>query len=529
MLVYNACMHELVLEVLSGPTLSSRQLKLDEPRILGRSPECDWVLADPGISRRHAAIEARTAGLYLRDLGSRAGTFVNDHAVDPERPVPLAEHDRVRIGPWRFRVRREETAPARSHTAIASAVSLGSVTRIAAPVLAAERRLELLVEFAATTVNAESVRAIVHQLCDFAQRGSAARVATVWLQVDGGFEAGASLPATEPAFPCIAELFASASQGSVVQADIELPGSPGVRPVLAVALRVDKDIRGYLVAELTRPDARQRADAAEFAHALARLAGLTLGNVERRDMERRVERLHADLDQAREVQRQILPPAHGECAGTRYAFHVHPGRLVAGDLVDVFALDEHRCAVVLGDVAGAGVGAGFLMASVQAYLHAELLETSDPALAARRCNQYVSRVGGGRFATAWIGVVDSRARRIHFVDAGHGHGRHIRTDGHPHKLDGRGAIPLGIDAGAHFEAEQLMLDHGERLVLYSDGIAEIRGAGGDTFAPNVLDQILRRGAHPHADVSAVIAGIELFAGGSMPSDDASILAFDLPS
>lgn len=46
------------------------------------------------------------------------------------------------------------------------------------------------------------------------------------------------------------------------------------------------------------------------------------------------------------------------------------------------------------------------MASVQAYLHAELLETSDPALAARRCNQYVSRVGGGRFATAWIGVVD---------------------------------------------------------------------------------------------------------------------------
>lgn len=75
-----------------------------------------------------------------------------------------------------------------------------------------------------------------------------------------------------------------------------------------------------------------------------------------------------------------------------------------------------------------------------------------------------------------------------------------------------------------------MLDHGERLVLYSDGIAEIRGAGGDTFAPNVLDQILRRGAHPHADVSAVIAGIELFAGGgALPSDDASILAFDLPS
>ena len=67
--------------------------------------------------------------------------------------------------------------------------------------------------------------------------------------------------------------------------------------------------------------------------------------------------------------------------------------------------------------------------------------------------------------------------------------------------------------------------YGSALVLG----AEIRGAGGDTFAPIVLDQILRRGNHPQADVSAVIAGIELFAGGSMPSDDASILAFDLPA
>lgn len=521
-------MHDLVLEVLSGPTLSSRQLKLDEPRILGRSPECDWVLADAGISRRHAAIESRANGYYLRDLGSRAGTFVNDHAVDPDRPVPLAEHDRVRIGPWRFRVRREEAALARSPTHMTASVSLGSVTRIAAPVLAAERRLELLVEFAAITVNAENVQVIVRQLCDFAQRGSAARVVSAWLEDSGRYTLAASIPDTEAAFPCITELCEGARQGSVVQADIELPGSHGVRPVLAVALRVDKEIRGYVLAELTRPDPRQRADAAEFAHALARLAGLTLGNVERRDMERRVERLHADLEQAREVQRQILPPAHGQCAGTRYAFHVHPGRLVAGDLVDVFALDEYRCAVVLGDVAGAGVGAGFLMASVQAYLHAELLGTCDPAMAARRCNQYVSRVGGGRFATAWIGVVDSRERRIHYVDAGHGHGRHVRSNGHPSKFEGRGAIPLGIDAGAHFEAEHLMLDAGERLILYSDGIAEIRGNNGDTFAPLVLDQILRRGTHPQGDVSSVIAGLELFAGGSMPSDDASILAFDLP-
>ncbi len=521
-------MQELVLEALSGPTLTARQIRLDAARHLGRSPECDWVLPDPGVSRRHATIEPRDGHLFLRDLGSRAGTFVNDQAVDPERPVPLAEHDRVRIGPWRFRIRREETAPAPSHNTGNANVSLASVTRIAAPVLAAERRLELLVEFAATTVNADSVASIVRQLADFAQRGSGARVASIWMDGEDGPEMSVSLPEREAPLPYLQEIVDSARQGSVVQAEVSLPGLDGVRPVIAVGLRVDKEIRGFLIAELNRPDPRQRADAAEFAHALARLAGLTLGNVERRDMERRVERLHADLEQAREVQRRILPPASGVCAGTRYGFHVHPGRLVAGDLVDVFAIDAHRCAVVLGDVAGAGVGAGFLMASVQAYLHAELLQTGDPALAAMRCNRYVSRVGGGRFATAWIGVVDAHARSIRFVDAGHGHGRHMRADGTPDAFASRGSIPLGIDSGAQFDAEFLLLRRDERIVLYSDGVAEIRGPGGATFAPDALDQILRRGGEPQVDVASVMAGLELFAGGSMPSDDASILAFDLP-
>lgn len=521
-------MSDLVLEILSGPALPTRQLTLDQSRVLGRSPDSDWVLADAGVSRRHAVIELQGSVLYLRDLGSRAGTFINDQAASPDRPIPLSEHDRLRIGPWRFRVRRQQSAPARGMTGVMSAVSLGSATRIAAPVLAAERRLELLVEFAATTVSADNVGSIVAQLADFAQRGSAARVATVWLQGESEMEMAASVPATENAFPCISELCDGASQGGVVQGDIELPNSSGTHPVLAVALKVDKETRGYLLLELLRPDPRARSDAAEFVHALARLAGLTLGSVERRDIERRMQRLHADLNQAREVQRLILPPAFGICAGTRYAFHVHPGRVVAGDLVDVFALDEFHCAVVLGDVAGNGVGAGFLMASVQAYLHAELLVTGDPVLAATRCNRYISRIGGGHFATAWIGVIDARDRRIRYVDAGHGHGRHMRAGGEPHKLQGRGAIPLGIDADARFDMDELILEEHDRLILYSDGVAEIRGNAGDTFAPTVLDQILRRGGLPKDDVTAVIAGMEIFAGGSMPSDDASILAFDLP-
>lgn len=519
-------MSELILELLSGPELPTRQWPLAAGFVLGRSADCALVLPDPGVSRRHAALEELGGRLCLRDLGSRAGTYLNDHPIDPARPTPISEHDRVRIGPWRFRLRRSEAPAARS---LPGAVSQGSVTQIATPMLAAERRLELLVEFAATTANADDAALITRHLADFARRGTNARASSVWVGVEDGWILAAAQPdtaATAPALP--PEVLEAARAGGVVQADVALPGESASRPLLAVALRVDKVVRAVLLVELATPDRRQRADAAEFAHALARLAGLTLGNFERRDIERRHQRLAADLEQARDVQRRILPVQQGHASGTRYALHVHPGRLVAGDLVDVFAIDEGRCAVILGDVAGAGVGAGFLMASVQAYLHAELLETGDPATAARRCNRYVSRVGGGRFATAWIGVVDAAARRIRFVDAGHGLGRRIAADGRSSGLGGLGSIPLGIDAGAGFDAEELALDHGERIVLYSDGVAEIRSPDGTAFAPDALAYSLTLGGSPQADVAAVMAELARFAGGALPSDDASILAFDLP-
>lgn len=518
-------MPDLVLELLSGPELPARQWPLAAGLVLGRSADCALVLPDPGVSRRHAALEPKDGRLHLCDLGSRAGTYLNDHPVDPARPAPIAEHDRVRIGPWRFRVRRVETPAARS---LSGAVSQGSVTQIATPMLAAERRLELLVEFAATTASVDDAALIALHLADFARRGTNARASSVWVGVEDGWVLAAAQPEAASSASLPPEVLEAARAGGVVQADVAMPGESASRPLLAVALRVDQEVRAVLMVELKTPDRRQRADAAEFAHALARLAGLTLGNFERRDIERRHQRLAADLEQAREVQRRILPVQQGLAAGTRYALHVHPGRLVAGDLVDVFAVDEHRCAVILGDVAGAGVGAGFLMASVQAYLHAELLETGDPATAARRCNRYVSRVGGGRFATAWIGIVDASARRIRYVDAGHGLGARIGLGGGSSPLGGRGSIPLGIDSGAGFEAEELHLAQGERIVLYSDGVAEIRSPAGTAFAPDALAHSLTLGGHPEADVAAVMAELARFAGGALPSDDASILAFDLP-
>ena len=107
------------------------------------------------------------------------------------------------------------------------------------------------------------------------------------------------------------------------------------------------------------------------------MCGLALSNLKRVDLEHRQRRLEEEVQAAREAQLLILPPEHGVVGGIEYAMRMRPGQFVAGDLFEVIALDEHRTAVCIGDVAGHGVDAGVLMAASQSHLNAALQQLRD--------------------------------------------------------------------------------------------------------------------------------------------------------
>ena len=505
---------ELKLEQVGGPALATPSFAIGKRVLFGRGSDSDVLLADPEVSRRHALMEWRGERWLLLDLGSRAGTYLNDLRLDADKAAPVHEHDRVRIGPWRFRVRTVGTA---GSPRAATVRALGSATQLAMPILAAERRLELLVEFVAAAGAARTPERLNLVIVDFAQRGSNAKTASLWAN-DPNLQGLAWLPADAQIAP-LPDAFEASDHGGVVP--VELRESPQ-RWALVAALRVDSEALNYLQLEFA-PGEVLKPETSELIHALARMAGLSLANFERRDAEQRIARLHNDLDQAHEVQQRMLPASQGALAGLRYALHVHPGRLVAGDLVDIFALSEHCTAILLGDVSGAGFGAAVMMSSAQAYLHSELLETRDPALAAKRCNDYLTRVGGGRFVTAWIGVFDRSDQSLRVVDAGHGHARCVAVDRSVRTLQLSGGIPLGIDLHAQFKVETLQLGAGERLVLYSDGVAEHRGTGSQAFVEHI-DSLLRHSPSCERDVSDLLAALELHGGGRLPDDDATLLA-----
>jgi phosphoserine phosphatase RsbU/P len=523
-------LERLKLEQVGGPVLAEAVVALAGPVLLGRGTDCQIVLPDSAVSRRHALIEQRAGQYWLTDLESRAGTFINDVRLDAKLAAPLHEHDRIRIGAWRFRVRAAaaRTGSMAGHTDYAglnlgtSVPSSSGLTQFGAPMLAAQARLELLVEFVAACADKSTLEDTAATLMDFAKRASLAPRMSVW----------ATACATPLTFypdnfrpQALSEAFSACTRGGVIVVKLAsvIPTRTGNGTAAVLAVRIDGEAIAFLQAEF---DHKVADEALESLHALARLAGFSAGNIERRSAEKRIERLSDDLAQAHAVQQAILPPRAGLlCADRlRYALHVHPGRVVAGDMVDIFALSEELCAIVLGDVSGAGFGAAVQMASAQAYLHAELMETHDPAMAASRCNTFLARIKGGRFVTAWIAVLNARTGAMQVVDAGHGHARLVSAAGSVSPTL-TGAIPLGIDPGALYVNEQLQLGGDMRVVLYSDGIAEHRGLDGSEFSTH-LDSLLSRSPDPEHDVASLMQALALH-GGRLPDDDATILSVGL--
>lgn len=95
----------LVMDILSGPVIPPIHPASDKTTTLGRSSQCEVVLGDEAVSRRHCALSCRQGQWSIADLGSRHGTTVNGATLAPNVDAPLKSGDMVGVGPWLFRVK----------------------------------------------------------------------------------------------------------------------------------------------------------------------------------------------------------------------------------------------------------------------------------------------------------------------------------------------------------------------------------------------------------------------------------------
>ena len=192
----------------------------------------------------------------------------------------------------------------------------------------------------------------------------------------------------------------------------------------------------------------------------------------RLQLQAKCDQLETELARAATVQAGLLPREVPEVPGFELAGQCVPAREVGGDFYDWHQRDSTSLALTVGDVMGKGMPAALLMATARATLRA-VAHQNTPAVALQLA-EYALQVdleSSGSFITLFHAHLDAPARRLSYVDAGHGYVFLLRANGAVEPLEHRG-VPLGVAAGKKREEGEVRLDAGDSLVVYTDGLAE---------------------------------------------------------
>lgn len=510
------------------------------PVSIGRAASCTVRLVDPSVSREHALIDFRAGRWVVLDRASRHGTFVNAVALPPDTPTEITRGDTIAFGPCVFivgdgtsRERRlstsDERADANSMLRSHPATEHTSLDRM---------RLALLLDAAESITRAPDEPALASVVCEVLTRGTGLpRALLLRPGADDEIDIIGSAGCSEHDTPAISRsLLRAAMNGEVVSLD-RLPALAeavsavhlGIRSAMGVPVSIGGAVDCVLYLDARGRESSAHDDSATFASAVSRLCSLGLAGLRRAELERRQGDLIRELGAARDVQQRLLPAPSGAFGPLRYAIRSVPGRFVAGDFVTVAPLDGDRLAVVIGDVAGKGAGPGLLMASIISFIHGEFSAgRTEIARLAQNLNRYISqRAHPSEFATMWLGLVEPSERRIRFIDSGHGYALVARAGGMPVPVPSEGFLPLGVDPDQKFSDESIPFDPGDRLVLYSDGVAEQRNPEGQMFKAERAADAVRQSPNPCDDAQRLLDALTAFAAGTAFADDVTVASIEL--
>ena len=187
------------------------------------------------------------------------------------------------------------------------------------------------------------------------------------------------------------------------------------------------------------------------------------------------EREHAI---AEALQRSLLPPGPAEVPGLVTAAHYRPagaGSQVGGDWYDTVVQPDGTLLLVIGDVAGRGIGAASTMGQLRSALRAYAFDGHSPGSLLERMNLFMNGLRDRGMATVGLVSVDPVGKRIRYAKAGHPPALMVAPGGDVSWLDDAAGVPLGIMDDAEYAEGECSLEPGSVLVLYTDGLIELRG------------------------------------------------------
>ena len=236
--------------------------------------------------------------------------------------------------------------------------------------------------------------------------------------------------------------------------------------------------------------------------------------------------LQNELDVASGIQQSILPTVFPSRDDYQIYASMEPARNVGGDFFDVVRLEDDRVGLAIADVSDKGVPAALFMMSSRTWMKGAAISSPEPGTVLGEVNALLHEDNDTQmFVTVLYAVYDPETGEFTYASGGHDAPLLVHSDGSSELLPLTGGIALGIVSDLAYGQNSVVLDHGETLVLYTDGVTEAMNGEGEQFGIERLRKVFSGRAPKDANEAAhkVFEAVNTFADGAAQSDDITCL------
>lgn len=314
---------------------------------------------------------------------------------------------------------------------------------------------------------------------------------------------------------------------SIEKSSVKSKLSEHLSSVIISPLKTQTEVKGYLLA------ARKSGllfydDEAKAINAFSEYASIALENSRLLKESIEKERLEKELDVAREMQRKLLPANDPKFNELQISSIFIPAFEVGGDFFDYYTDKENEFSFIIGDVAGKGISAAFVMAEVKGIFESLTKILASPKEILVQANRILSRtLHRKNFVSALYGKINFITSEFEFARAGHCPALLIR-DGEIIKYQPKG-LALGLDYTESFSENlddlKIKLQKNDTLIFYTDGITESKNQNNEDFGDNRFVETIKRNLDKNIEQLAreIISEVSIFANNSTQYDDITLL------
>ncbi len=528
---------------------------------IGRSEDNDLALPDPFSSGHHAVISPADGGYVVRDNGSKNGTFLNGKKVQGE--IELKRGDEILVGSTRIIFDKElssnveVTMDIRGPRNINTVIPLKDILKkqdidttiqsLATPadflkIKSDYKSMAVLTEVSKALVLHQPLQELLERIMDLICEYLPMDRGVLMLKEGNPPQMIAKIPRINNKTLLRQKILVSQSiinlvldnHSSVLTADAQTDDrlkmkdsiiKSNIHSAMCVPLWDNREIIGVIYADRISLLEQFNEEDLRLLTLLSNLAAVKIENARRIDQAIEIEKLQKELALAAQIQKDFLPKTNPVCDRLDIAWTFIPCNQVGGDYYDFISIDDCRLALIVADVSGKGISAALLMASLRAALIAEVGPQFQLKAAAAKLNDFVfASAATNRFISCFVCDLNMTTGELRYVNAGHNPPIIISKDGKVRRLDPTGFC-LGMFPSVSYEVEQVKIEKGETVVLYTDGITDTRNSLNQEFGEDKLIGLLKKNAKkPAAEIISKLNNeLGTFSSGVDPFDDMTLI------